>query len=421
MVFKTNIKNLFEDYAKLPRSIYILFLARIIHSIGNFVFPFLAIFFTRTLMFSEQKAGFFIMLATAAKIPGLLLGGKLSDILGRKHVFIAFSSLSAFFILSCLVVSQQEMIPWLLALSAVFNGANYPALNAMVADLTNPGNRKAAYSLLYLGMNIGFAIGPLIAGFLYNRYLKLLFIGDVVTTMISVLLVFYYIKETIPGKERIQDSMIFGQSSEKAEQGDIWKVLLTRPYLIIFTFIFTLYSFVYVQNEFTLPLQMIKIFGEKGPQYFGTIMTVNGIVVIFLTMIIISLTRRIEPILNVSIAGILYAFGFGIIYFSKNLVLFSVSTILWTLGEIMASTYSDVYIINHTPMTHRGRFSAIIHILIGSGFIFGPYLAGMFISHYEVEKIWPVVFILAIASSFLMYLVYYFENRSRTEINQAVG
>lgn len=408
------INGLFEDYSKLPNSIFVLFFARVVHSVGNIVFPFLAIFLTKTLMFSEQRAGFFVMLITAAKIPGLLLGGKLSDMLGRKKVLIIFSFLSAFFILTCLVTSEREIIPYLLALSAVFNGANYPAVNAMVADMTNPGNRKAAFSLLYLGMNIGFAIGPFVAGFLYNHYLQFIFIGDAGTSMISALLVFFLIKETIPSQDRIKDSMLSDYSLEKAEQGNIWKVLYSRPYLVVFTLIFTLYSFVYVQNEFTLPIQMIKIFGEKGPQYFGTIMTVNGIVVIFLTVLIIGFTRKVEPILNVSLAGILYAIGFGMIYFSTDLILFSISTIFWTLGEIIASTYSDVYIINHTPITHRGIFSAIVHILIGSGFIFGPYISGRFISHYDIESIWPFIFVLAILSSFLMYILYFFENRKNT-------
>lgn len=408
---KMNIKSLFEDYTKLPKSIFILFLAQIVSASGNFVFPFLAIFFTKTLMFNEQKAGFYIMLATAAKVPGLLLGGKLADVFGRKKIFILFSLLSAFFIFLCLLVKQIIFIPWFLTISAVFNGANYPAMKAMVADLTNRENRKAAFSLLYLGMNIGFAIGPFIAGLIYNKYLNFLFIGDTITTLISVLLVYFLISESFPMPGQQKSVLLSENGNERAEEGSIVKVLLSRPYLVIFALIFTLYSFIYVQSEFTLPIQMIKIFGENGPQYFGTIMTINGIVVIFLTVIIISFTRKIKPILNVSLAGTLYAIGFGMIFFSKSLFLFIFSTVLWTLGEIIASTYSDVYIINHTPITHRGRFSAIIHILIGSGFIFGPYLSGLFISNYEVENVWLVVFVVAIISSLLMYLLYYFEDR----------
>ncbi len=414
-----DIKNLWEDYTELPKSVFVLFFAQVIISLGSFVFPFLAIFFTKTLFFSEQQAGFFVMIATAAKVPGLLLGGKLADVLGRKKTFIIFSILSALFIFFCIIVRQGVIIPWLLTLSAVFNGANYPAMKAMVADLTNPDNRKAAFSLLYLGTNIGFAIGPLVAGLLYNNYLKLLFVGDALTTLIAVSLVYFLIEESIPRQENMRDTSTLDCSTEKAEEGSIFRVLLTRPFLIIFTLIYTLYSFIYVQSDFTLPIQMLKVFGETGPQYFGTIMTVNGIVVIFFTVILIRITRKVRPIINVSLAGLLYAFGFGAIYYSNNLFLFSATTVLWTLGEIIATTYSDVYIINHTPRSHRGRFSAIIHILIGSGFIFGPYLSGLFINSFAVEKIWPIVFILALFASFLMYLLNYFEIKAIDSIEQS--
>ena len=116
-----DIKNLWEDYTELPKSVFVLFFAQVIISLGSFVFPFLAIFFTKTLFFSEQQAGFFVMIATAAKVPGLLLGGKLADVLGRKKTFIIFSILSALFIFFCIIVRQGEIIPWLLTLSALFN------------------------------------------------------------------------------------------------------------------------------------------------------------------------------------------------------------------------------------------------------------------------------------------------------------
>ena len=43
-----------------------------------------------------------------------------------------------------------------------------PAYDALLADLTNPDNRKGAYSLVYMGWNLGFAIGPAIAGMLFQ-------------------------------------------------------------------------------------------------------------------------------------------------------------------------------------------------------------------------------------------------------------
>ena len=72
-----------------------------------------------------------------------------------------------------------------------------PAHDALIADLTTPKNRDGAYALSYMGWNIGFAIGPIIGGLLYENYLPLVFIGDAVTALISLSLIFIFIKETI--------------------------------------------------------------------------------------------------------------------------------------------------------------------------------------------------------------------------------
>ncbi|MCK5566325.1 MAG: MFS transporter, partial [Actinomycetia bacterium] len=67
----------------MPRPVYILFFARIINSIGSFVYPLLAILLTLKLGFAEDAAGRITTVAVAAGGIGLLIGGKLSDKFGR--------------------------------------------------------------------------------------------------------------------------------------------------------------------------------------------------------------------------------------------------------------------------------------------------------------------------------------------------
>lgn len=41
------------------------------------------------------------------------------------------------------------------------------------------------------------------------------------------------------------------------------------------------------------------------------------------------------------------------------LPLFLLSTLLWTVGEILQVTNASVYVANNSPISHRGRFNAI--------------------------------------------------------------
>jgi len=407
------IPKMLSHYSKLPKSIYVLFFARMVNSMGAFVYPFLTIYLTKTLSLDEGKAGFIVMLAVTAHLPGLMVGGKLADWLGRKKILLLFQSLAAICLIPCAFLNNQFLIPRLLILSAFFLGAAQPASTAMTTDLTNPNNRKAAFSLLYLGSNIGFAVGPLIAGFLYNNYLMWIFLGDAATTFASLTLVYLFVKETLPSKEKIEKSFKLENNYEKAEKGNLWQVLLKRPKLLLFTLISLIYSFVYAQTTFSIPIQVVELFGDKGPKMFGVIMTTNALVVSCLTIIIISLTHKIKPVLNVASAGVLYAIGFGMIFFITGLPWLLLSTVIWSMGEILVTTNSNVYIANHTPMSHRGRFNAVIPVIMGAGFALGPLISGDYIRKYGINNIWLVIFFLGIVAAALMYLLYFSEKKRK--------
>jgi len=400
------LTKIFRYYKKLPGAIYILFFAKMVNSMGAFVYPFLTIYFTKTLSLEESAAGFFVMLAITARAPGMLLGGRLSDSFGRKKILILFQSLAAICLIPCAYLESSLLIPRLLILSSFFQGAAQPASMAMATDLSNPKNRKAAFSLLYLGNNIGFAVGPLIAGFLYNNYLKWIFLGDAVTTFASLLLVFLYVKETLPSKEKMEESFQSENKYERAEKGSLWQVIGKRPKLIAFTLISLIYTFVYAQFIFSLPIQIVRLFGENGPKYFGFAMTANALTVTFFTMIIISLTHKIKPVLNVALAGMLYAIGFGMLCFVIKIHWIIFSTIIWSVGEILVTTNSDVYIANHTPITHRGRFNSVIPVVMGVGFAIGPLVSGKFIHNFGISHLWLLIFFVSMLASSLMYMLY---------------
>jgi len=395
-------------YVGLPRSIYVLFFARMVNTIGAFVRPFLAIFLTTNLGLNEAYAGFIVTLAIIVYIPGSMLGGFLADSIGRKNIIILFGAAAACSYIPCAFVGNSMIIPGLLILSAFFNSAAEPASSSMVADLTNPGNRKASFSLLYLGINIGFSIGPLIAGFLYTNYIELIFIGDAATSLLSISLVYLFVKESKPDLSCID---IDETSEEKPETGSIYKVIRSRPYLFAAAFISILLGFVMSQMGFALPLFTNEVFGTaSGPSLFGGLMSVNGIIVVMMTVFLISLTKTLKPIQNMSLAALLYAVGYGMLYYSRTYYLFIASTAIWTMGEIIMATNWGVYIANHTPMSHRGRFNAVLNTMGGTGHAISPLIIGIYIEKFTIYSLWPMLFVVAIVCS----LLYYSLNRIET-------
>jgi len=401
----------FMMYRGLPRSIYILFFSRIVNTTGAFVRPFLAIFLTSNLGISDAQAGIIVTLAIVVNMPGTIGGGWLSDRIGRRWTLLSARTLAAACYVPCAFLGNSMVIPALLIASSFSNGVGNPASQCMIADLTTRENRKEAFSLIYLGINIGFSLGPLIAGFLYNNYIEWIFLGDAFTTFISVFLIYRFVPETYPKLD--EDSCgTYVPHEERPEVGSFVSIMRKRPFLVAFTFINMLLIFVLNQNNFALPLQLKDVFGmAKGPQLFGIVMSVNGLVVVIMTVFLTRLTRSLRPILNISLSGVLFAVGYGILFIATSFTYFIVSTVIWTLGEILNATNSGVYIANHTPMSHRGRFNAFIGTVMTMGVSASPMFIGFYIEAYSLSLVWPLMFAIGMAGAGLMFALYALEKR----------
>nr|MQY77424.1 MFS transporter [Spirochaeta sp.] len=309
-------------------------------------------------------------------------------------------------------LGESIIIVWLLILSSFFFGGVMPASSAILIDLTDTEKRKAAFSLLYLGHNIGFAIGPVIAGFLFNNFIEWIFLGDALTTGISLLLVFFFVNESLPAKERIVER----DGPERAEKGSLLRVLWQRPFLLAFMLITIILTFIYSQYTFSLPLQLLEIIKEAGPGNYGLLMSVNAIIVISLTTLVIHLTNRMKPVLTVALASLLFAVGFGVIFFIRSMPMFFISTVIWTVGEILEATNSGVYIANHSPISHRGRFNSIMPIIHASGFAMSPLLIGVLIEKSSLRSVWPLLFLLGIIAAAALFLLYRIERKAKKRL-----
>lgn len=404
-------EGIIKSYSGLPKSIYVLFIARIINSMGNFVFPLLTMLLTDRIGLSKSAAGMFVTAVALSYVPGSLIGGKLADQIGRKKVLITSQAMAAICFIPCAFLENSILIPYLIILSAIFNGAVQPANSAMVADLTNRENRKAAFSLLYLGINIGFSIGPAIGGFLYKNHIFWVFMGNALISLIAIAMVSKFVPETKPSMENMEIQEL--SEEEKAEKGNMFELLLKRPIMLTFAILSTIYSFAYSQGNFSTTLQIKEIFTDNPSSILGFLQAVNGIVVITMTTLIVHLTKRFKPIFNIALAGIFFAVGFGMQYFISSVPLFVFSTIVWTIGEILNATNSGVYIADHSPMSHRGRFNSIISMITGMGFAVGPTIMGRYAQEYGVRMVWPVVFTVTMISAGLMFALYIVEKRSR--------
>ncbi len=402
------ISRSIAPYRGLPRSIYALFAATVVNGMGVFVFPFMALILTRRFGLSDKAAGDIVFLTTVAYVPGTLIGGKLSDRFGRKRVQMISQFLCGAALLPCGFIADPHLIALFIVASVFFDGVTDPARSAMSADFTTPENRQAAFSLLYLGHNLGFAVGQLIAGFLFSSAPSWMFWGNALAIGLSLGVVAVFLPESKPTAEAVKASLAT-DSTEKAHEGGLLSALLSRPVLLVFAVLTSLYSFVYAHHRFALPIQATDLFGDSGAKLYGFVMTMNALLVLAFTTPVVAFTRRYKPIVNMVFAGLLYAVGFGVLAFARMPWLFFASTFLWTMGEIVQATNESVYVTNHTPMSHRGRFNSVLPLIAGLGFSISTPIAGRIADSAGLPTVWLVVSLTACMGAFGIMLLGRFE------------
>lgn len=395
------IISLLDPYKGMPKEIYVLFISKIINAMGCFVMPLLTLILTEKIGLSKGMSGAYLSAAGLIFVPAAMIGGNLTDIIGRKKVIIIFDFLSAMLYIACGFMNPSINMIYVLMLASVSMFIAAPAHDALIADLTTPENRDGAYALSYMGWNIGFAIGPIIGGLLYKNHLPLVFIGDAVTALISLSLILIFIKETIHlTKQEITDE---DRNLETREEGSIISVLLKRPILIYFALCTFGYNFVYSQWSFMMPIHSQQNFLSLGAKYYGLMAGFNGVVVMVCTPFVTKFSENMKHIRKAIYGGLLYAFGFGMLGILNTLPFFFVSVFIFTLGEIILAISITPFIANHTPMSHRGRMNAVLPIIFGMGYTLGPITMGKALGYISIESAWLILGSVAIISSIFMF------------------
>ncbi|BDU50515.1 MFS transporter [Haliovirga abyssi] len=394
------ISKVTSEYKGFKKEIYILFVARIINRLGSFVNLFLVLYLTQNLKLNGKAIGIILTIVGVSRITGTMISGKLADYFGRKKVLVILYVSSALFIISCGFINGSNLIPILLIIATFFLGGIRPVFNSIITDLSTPEERKRVFSFFYLATNIGVSLGPIIAGLLYRNYVNWIFWGDGTTTLIATILIIIYVKDTTPTAEDISNA----KGNEKATDESSLKVIIKKPFLIVFVLLNIVGTFIYAQHMIVIPIQFSEMFGKNSGKYFGYIMSLNAIVVVVFTTYILKLTKNKTSDYNMFLGTILYTVGFGMLYFAnKNLMIFIISTILWSIGEILYVTNYGVYISLHTPITHRGRFNSIFGTLNMIGFTIAPLISGFMISNYGVKNVWEIIFYIGFVLTIFFY------------------
>ena len=373
-----------DNFAGLGRQVYVLCVVRILSAV-SFMASFLTpLLFTEVLGLSSLESGAWISVSYAACIVGTIIGGRAADRMSRRKVamiillIVGLTQLWAAFVCR----SKQVIVPVVLGFGAGYG--LFPVISAMVADVCKPEKSTESFSLMYLVQNVGFAVGPAVGGILFYKHLAGMFVLDAAICFLAIGVLLLFVEDHYDPAQRALEAAARGETREST-----LRLLYERKPLFIFVCTMLVISMCYQMLNFNLSLQLSDLFGlADGSRYSGLIWTVNGIVVIALTPLIVSYTKKRYHYLNMRLAVLFYAAGFVVYAFAKDVWLFYAAAVIWTIGEIMINTGSAAFIAAHSPATHVARFPSALETCIAGGKTVSPTLYGALLGAVGFRASW---------------------------------
>ena len=185
--------GLLSQYRGLRKELYILFIGRIMTNMGSMIWPMFTLILNRKLGLNATIIAACMVIFSLINLPISLIGGKLADKLNKKNIIVVCDLISIASFVYCSIVPVTITSIAIFAVASLFQTIEWPSYDALVADFSTSRDRDRAYSLSYLGTNLGLVLSPTLAGFLFENHLNLAFLINGISIALSTALIFFRI------------------------------------------------------------------------------------------------------------------------------------------------------------------------------------------------------------------------------------
>jgi len=398
--------------------VHILCAGTLVNRAGSFVLVFLTIYISDDLKLGVPFATACVGVLGFGSLIASLLGGQLADQIGRRFVMLLalFGGAAMLLVMS----RQTEKAPLAASIFAfaVLNDMYRPAASAMIGDLVSSEQRPLAFGLMYIAINLGFAVSPPIGGFLATYSFDWLFWGDSATTTLYAIIVLCFVAETRPKTPRRGFPVIVesedNDSSANADAtpsatipvhenipvGAALRRILSDSTFVLFCLAMLMITIVFMQGISTLPLYMRSCGLSKS--WVGGLLAINGVMIFALQLPITHVLTRFDRIRVIAMGALLIGIGTGLTSFAHTPWAFALTIATWTFGEMAQAPFANAVVSDLSPPELRGRYMGLFSMCFAAAIMIGAPTGGALLDHYGGAALWLGAFGLALVAMCVM-------------------
>jgi POT family proton-dependent oligopeptide transporter len=375
----------------------------------------LSVFLRNHLKFNEIETG-----QLSSIFGGLIyflpiFAGALADKFGFKKAFsIAFFMLAiGYFSIGATGIEafkgwygNIDLFPLLtviLIFTAIGGAFIKPSVLGTIALTTRHETKSLGYAIYYWLVNIGGALGPLIAYFVRDRIgIEFVYLVSAISCFLMFLSTRIFFKE--PGGKGGNENITLGQVAKNM------MLVLSNFRFVIFLLIFSLYWLMFWQIFVIVPFYITDHISANAP--FEIIESVDAWGIILFQLPINRLSKRFAPITAITMGFFVSTLCWGIILINPTIPLFIAGIVVFSLGEQTQAPRYYEYIADLAPKGQVALFQGYAFLPVAIGWFFGGTLGGWLYKSFAVETSnHSIIFIVLIGIGLIATLLMFLYNR----------
>ncbi len=346
---------------------------------ASIYFSFLALYLNQERSISLTVAGAIILTSGLAAAVFQVVGGILADKFGHRRMLLAFALLGSgvyavFTLILALGLPTWTVVALAIATPTV-TSMTFPVMSAIIANTSTEKKLTQSYSMLAIGSNIGWAVGPMAGGYLFSvRSFAWLAGAATIVYALSLLGILFLPEEQTRAKAQTLSPQSFGS-------------VLGNPALIIFTGLCTVWFLDMGQWGNTLSVFTVDRVGFTTVQY-GVLMMISGLLIIVFQYPIGQRIERFGLRKALIVGSILFGAGFLSLTWMTNFISGLGSIIVISAGEMLFVPTALAVVGKMSRAEDLGKNMGFYGLAATLGDSIGPLMGGALLDAFPRSAFW---------------------------------
>ncbi len=374
----------------------------------------LAIYLNEQLHFSGELAGTLVGVAGFVVYGLAIVAGALADRFGfRRTLMCAYLILTVgYFLLGSIespwmaplrqAVGDKWLVSVVLLIPSLGPGMVKPCVAGTIARASTENVRSLGYSIYYTLVNIGGAVGPLMA-WLIRDPLHLGMANVFRVSAASVFLMFWVTLLFYGEPGRADDAKV---ESVRVAFTNIFIVLGNLRY-VVFLLISSGFYIVYWQIFTSVPIFMRTYVDPRAA--VDRILSLEAFTVIACQILVTYLTRRIPSVQTIAVGFLVAGLSWGLLAVHPTMFRLGVLLVILAFGELTQASRYYEYCSRLAPPDQQGLYMGYAFLPIAIGYLVGGRLGGHLLKVFgenlhRPNDMWWVIAAIGVATAALMWL-----------------